>query len=51
MCIRDSSYLILTGLLNPFGVSVAAAAGIGLKVSTFAGMQMCIRDRASGAHL
>ena len=32
------SYLILTGLLNPFGVSVAAAAGIGLKVSTFAGM-------------
>ena len=38
MAVVNLSYLILTGLLNPFGVSVAAAAGIGLKVSTFAGM-------------
>ena len=38
IAVVNLSYLILTGLLNPFGVSVAAAAGIGLKVSTFAGM-------------
>ena len=29
------SYLILTGLLNPFGVSVAAAAGIGVLLMLF----------------
>lgn len=32
------SYLLITGMLNTFGVSVAAASGIGLKVNTFAGM-------------
>lgn len=32
------SYLLITGMLNTFGVSVAAASGIGLKVNTFAGI-------------
>lgn len=32
------SYLLITGMLNTFGVSVAAASDIGLKVNTFAGM-------------
>ena len=30
MAVVNLSYLILTGLLNPFGVSVAAAAGIAM---------------------
>ncbi|SHK43393.1 putative efflux protein, MATE family [Clostridium cavendishii DSM 21758] len=38
MVIVNISYLLITGMLNNFGVSVAAASGIGLKVSTFAGM-------------
>lgn len=32
------SYLILAAMLNKYGVIVAAAAGIGLKINTFAGM-------------
>ena len=32
------SYLLITGMLNQFGVSVAAASGVGLKINTFAGM-------------
>lgn len=38
MVIVNISYLLITGMLNNFGVSVAAASGIGLKVNTFAGM-------------
>ncbi len=32
------SYLLITGMLNNFGIPVAAASGVGLKVNTFAGM-------------
>lgn len=38
MVVVNISYLLVTGMLNNFGVSVAAASGIGLKVNTFAGM-------------
>lgn len=38
MVIVNVSYLIITGMLNTFGVSAAAASGIGLKINTFAGM-------------
>ena len=38
MVVVNISYLLITGMLNNFGVSVAAAAGVGLKVNTFAGM-------------
>ncbi|MDO4273232.1 MAG: MATE family efflux transporter [Eubacteriales bacterium] len=38
MVIVNISYLLITGMLNTFGVSAAAASGIGLKVNTFAGM-------------
>lgn len=32
------SYLIIAAMLNPYGVAIAAASGIGLKINTFAGM-------------
>ncbi len=38
MAVVNSSYLIVTGMLNVYGVAVAAAAGIGLKLNTFAAM-------------
>lgn len=38
MVIVNISYLLITGMLNYFGVSVAAASGVGLKINTFAGM-------------
>ena len=38
MAVVNLSYLIVTGMLNGFGVAVAAASGIGLKVNTFAAM-------------
>ena len=38
MVIVNVSYLLITGMLNWYGVSVAAASGIGLKINTFAGM-------------
>lgn len=38
MAVVNLSYPLITGMLNPFGVSVAAAFGVGLKVNTFAGM-------------
>lgn len=38
MIVVNISYLLITGMLNNYGVSVAAASGIGLKVNTFAGM-------------
>ena len=34
----NTAYLLVTGMLNPFGTSVAAASGVGLKINTFAGM-------------
>ncbi|MGI6154078.1 MAG: MATE family efflux transporter [Christensenellaceae bacterium] len=36
MTILNFSYLIVAGLLNGYGVVIAAAAGIGLQVNTFA---------------
>ncbi|WP_066649714.1 MATE family efflux transporter [Christensenella timonensis] len=38
MAILNLSYLIATGMLNVFGVAVAAASGIGLKLNTVAAM-------------
>lgn len=38
MVVVNISYLMITGMLNHFGVAVAAASGVGLKVNTFAGM-------------
>lgn len=38
MVLVNVSFLLVTGMLNTFGVSVAAASGIGLKINTFAGM-------------
>ena len=38
MVVVNTAYLLVTGMLNPFGTSVAAASGVGLKVNTFAGM-------------
>ena len=38
MVVVNISYLLITGMLNQFGVAVAAASGVGLKVNTFAGM-------------
>ena len=38
MVIVNVSYLLITGMLNVYGVDVAAASGIGLKINTFAGM-------------
>lgn len=38
MIVVNLSYLLITGMLNQFGVTVAAASGVGLKINTFAGM-------------
>lgn len=38
MAVVNISYLLITGMLNRFGVPVAAASGVGLKINTFAGM-------------
>lgn len=38
MAVVNVSFLIITGMLNIYGVEVAAASGIGLKINTFAGM-------------
>ena len=38
MVVVNLSFLVITGLLNPYGVAVAAASGIGLKINTLAGM-------------
>lgn len=35
MIVVNFSYLLITGMLNQFGVSVAAASGVGLKINTF----------------
>lgn len=39
MVVVNTAYLLVTGMLNPFGTSVAAASGVGLKINTFAGMR------------
>lgn len=38
MAVLNFSYLVAAGMLNVYGVTVAAASGIGLKVNTFAAM-------------
>ncbi len=38
MVVVNTAYLLVTGMLNPFGTSVAAASGVGLKINAFAGM-------------
>lgn len=38
MVVVNTAYLLVTGMLNQFGTSVAAASGVGLKINTFAGM-------------
>lgn len=38
MLVVNVAYLLVTGMLNQFGTSVAAASGVGLKINTFAGM-------------
>jgi len=38
MTVVNVSYVVLAAMLNGFGVTIAAAAGIGLKINTFAGM-------------
>lgn len=38
MAVVNIAYLLITGMLNYFGTSVAAASGVGLKINTFAGM-------------
>lgn len=38
MAVLNLSYLLVTGMLNAYGVVVAAAAGVGLKINTFAAM-------------
>lgn len=38
MAVLNLSYMIATAMLNTFGVAVAAASGVGLKVNTFAVM-------------
>lgn len=38
MTVVNVSYMVLAAMLNGYGVTIAAAAGIGLKINTFAGM-------------
>lgn len=38
MAVVNLSYLLVTGMLNAYGTDVAAASGVGLKISTFAGL-------------
>lgn len=38
MTVLNLSYLLITGMLNGYGVAVAAAAGVGLKINSFAAM-------------
>ena len=38
MVVVNTAYLLVTGMLNPFGIGVVAASGVGLKINTFAGM-------------
>lgn len=38
MMVLNLSYLLVTGMLNVYGVTVSAAAGVGLKINSFAVM-------------
>ena len=38
MIVVNLAFLLVTGIFNRYGISAAAAAGVGLKVSTLAGM-------------
>ncbi|MGX9757120.1 MATE family efflux transporter [Clostridioides difficile] len=38
MSMVNISYLLVTGMLNNYGIAVSAASGIGLKINTFVGM-------------
>ncbi len=38
MAVVNLSYALVTGMLNRYGVDVAAAAGVGLQISTIAGL-------------
>ncbi|MEG0504866.1 MAG: MATE family efflux transporter, partial [Raoultibacter sp.] len=38
MAVVNLSYLLVTSMLNAYGTDVAAASGVGLKISTFAGL-------------
>ena len=38
MAVVNLSYALVTGLLNRYGTDVAAAAGVGLQISTIAGL-------------
>ena len=38
MTILNISYLIITKILNGYGTTIASAAGIGLKINTFAAL-------------
>lgn len=49
MAVLNFSYLVATGMLNVYGVAVAAASGIGLKVNTFAAMPIWAVGQAVSA--
>ncbi len=38
MVVVNLSYLVITGMINTYGLTAAAAAGVGLKLNTFAAM-------------
>ena len=38
MVVVNTAYLLVTGMLNPFGTAVSAAFNVGLQINTFAGM-------------
>lgn len=50
MVVVNTAYLLVTGMLNPFGTAVAAASGVGLKINTFAGMHCWAIGQAITAH-
>ncbi|BDE95461.1 MATE family efflux transporter [Raoultibacter timonensis] len=49
MIVVNISYLLVTGMLNAYGTDVAAASGIGLKISTFAGLPCWAMGQAATA--
>ncbi|MBC5647462.1 MATE family efflux transporter [Christensenella tenuis] len=49
MAVLNFSYLAAAGMLNVYGVTVAAASGIGLKVNTFAAMPVWAVGQAVSA--
>ena len=47
MTVVNIAYLAINGLLNKYGVAVAAGYGIGIKINTFAGELVSIFDSSS----